>query len=373
MKKKSIKVVLALLVALVCLMMSSCTGCTGCNPTDDSENTENSQHNNTTNSIQVGGVTDSPITRVDTEKILFGSYPQSLVTDNELITQLNGIAGESFVLGDAEKWTDYGYIFEGDGHMWYVDVVNGTERYRGVYFNASRTESQAYNNYTSGNTYWFKYEPISWTVLSEEDGTAFLLCDMIIDAQEYQFNCQTRKLDPFTTQTYVAGTDKFANNYEYSTIRKWLNDNFYNTAFNEIEKDLILTTIVDNSVDSTDCYSNNYVCQNTNDKIFLLSAKEAIAEEYGFSKNATENDSARRKMPTEYAKCQGAYVFNVGSNKNGFWILRSPCYNMDDSVYRVNPEGHLRRKDMTYNGVEVYTAKTGIVPALKISLTTKNQ
>ena len=49
---------------------------------------------------------------------------------------------------------------------------------------------------------------------------------MIIDAQAYQ-NVALQG----SGGEYYQGENKYANNYQYSTIRSWLNDTFYNTAF----------------------------------------------------------------------------------------------------------------------------------------------
>ena len=80
-----------------------------------------------------------------------------------------------------------------------------------------------------------------------------MLCDMIIDSQQFDIS---------------------KNNYEESTIRKWLNQTFYNTAFNEIQKQSIFTTTVDNRAVSTGYSSNQYVCLNTKDKIFEIKRYE---------------------------------------------------------------------------------------------------
>lgn len=72
----------------------------------------------------------------------------------------------------------------------------------------------------------------------------------------------------------------------YSHIRSWLNSTFFETAFNSSKKEKIETTIVDNSASSTLDDSNKYACDNTSDKMFLLSYKEA--------KNYLSSDSKRK-------------------------------------------------------------------------------
>ena len=294
-------------------------------------------------------------------KITFGSYPQTKVTDEALASALNSKAGTLPTSDNSQAWTSYGYYVSGSvgNFMWYIDVEQDGEKYRGVYFTSYRPyimtyissadySSQDDNGYSTSTVYWFKYEPISWTVLSENttDGTALILCDMIIDSQQYD---------------YENGTYK--NNYAESTIRKWLNENFYNTAFNELQKQIILTTTVDNSVESTGYSSNSYACENTQDKVFLLSYQDVINANYGFLSNYSDYDTARQKKPTDYAQAQGAWTSTITDCAgNGYWWLRSPNYDYSNLARVVSVFGHSSGRE------SVNEADGGVVPALQIRL-----
>ena len=284
-----------------------------------------------------------PYTKVDDDTILFGSYPQSEVTDISLKSALDSLAGAT-----STGWTSYGYYISGtaSGYMRYIDIKLYGEKYRGVYFDSYRPDYpdhsssvkdtyQDDNDYVSGKIYWFKYEPISWTILTQESGKALILCDMIIDSQDFD---------------YENGT--YSNNYERSTIRSWLNDTFYNTAFNESQKEIILTTTVDNSAKSTGSDSNPYVCGDTNDEIFLLSYAEA-------AKYLSTNE-LRIKKTTDYAKSQNACTGTTSLHfGNGYWWLRSPSPHFNNYEYYVDFDGSL----YTY---KAYYTLVGIVPALQI-------
>lgn len=304
----------------------------------------------------------------DGDKITFGSYPQSEVTDSSLISTLNSKAGTLPTSSDSQAWTSYGYYISGNvsNFMWYIDVEQGGEKYRGVYFTFYRpyytttTSSNTYqdnNGYTTSTVYWFKYEPISWTILSENttDGTALILCDMIIDSQEYYItDSGTRTID---------GKTVYPNNYAHSTIRKWLNETFYNTAFSELQQQIILTTTVDNSAASTGYSSNSYACENTQDKIFLLSAQEVRNTAYGFASSTSTNDTARIKKTTDYAQAQGAYTStSTDYAGNGRWWLRSPNYYNSNAARDVNFDGYVNRSDRAND------TSYGVVPALWIQL-----
>ena len=166
---------------------------------------------------------------------------------------------------------------------------------------------------------------------------------MIIDSQEFDYNS-------------LYGS--FNNNYAESSIRKWLNKTFYDVAFNDKQKQSILTTSVDNSPTSAGYTSSKFACQNTEDKIFLLSQLEVINGNYGFS-----SDIARQKKTTSYAKAQGAYTYSGGSyDGNGYWILRSPVNGNPNESRGILSYGHPRGYDSVCN------TSNGIVPALQIKL-----
>ncbi len=253
--------------------------------------------------------TPKPYTR-EGNYIYFGSYPQSEVTD----TSLNSILTEA--AGDVAEWTSYDYYINDIvlDFLLYKDVSYNGQKYRGVYLASYRpytTENSGFadeswqdeNGYQINNVYWFKFEPIKWRILSESNGDAFLCSEKILDSQDFHY-----------TKTPTEG--HYPNNYEQSHIRAWLNDIFYNTAFSAEEKNAIKTTTVDNSLSTTGNSNDRYVCNNTNDKLFLLSYEDVNNSSYGFS-----SDSSRIKYPTTYAKVQGA---QVDATYSCVWWLRSP-------------------------------------------------
>ncbi len=292
-------------------------------------------------------------------KIYFGSYPQSEVKNDTLQATLNGKAGALPTSENSQSWTAYeNYYIKNiaSNFMWYIDVEENGAKYRGVYFTEyrpvstdSQTASHQQNNgYSTGTVYWFKYEPISWTVLSENttDNTAFILCDMIIDSQQFDYD----------------GVSS-SNNYAQSTIRAWLNETFYNMVFNEMQKQIILTTEVDNSAKSAGYALSDLGCENTFDKLFLLSYQDMINSTYGYSSDSSVKDAARQKKTTDYAKVQGAYACPMNSIlDNGYWWTRS-LYAYDSKIARVvHYEGDMIGRDY------VYHTFFGIVPALQIKL-----
>lgn len=298
--------------------------------------------------------------------IPFGSYPQSEVTkENDSATYAKLEAAK-------KNWVSYRY-YSGDGSygsmkqgdwMEYADMdINGdgANDYRAVRFtqyrpywtedpSSSDNSYQDNNGYTVNNIYYFKYEPLKWQVLDPTKG--LVLSKSIIDSQAYSNTIYKNGTDAYGNTAYWnnASYTKYANDYATSSIRKWLNEDFYNTAFTSDQKQNILPTTLDNSAYSTD-YSE-YDSVSTTDNVFLLSFSEAQNASYGFT-----NDYTRKAVGTDYAKAQGLYV---NSNKCSNWRLRSAGHSSDDAC-RVNSGGYV----YDYNNVS--DAGSGVRPALRLS------
>lgn len=285
------------LSCVIAVVMILCVGTVlvACNDNPNGGNGGNSGNNGT---VDHGGVTFSTLT--------FGSYPQSEVTDATLTAALADKAGTLPNEGAPANWTDYGYYLQGEKaeYMWYIDLEHDGAKYRGVYFtsyrpyftgSSSNDNEQEDNGYKTEQVYWFKWEPITWRVLEKKDGEALIMADLILDSQAFQ-NEYTSKYSDGSTQYYTnsngAPEGTYANNYRYSTIRSWLNDTFYNQAFTQAEKDKIKTTTVDNSVATTttdDEGNNKFACENTQDKVFLLSFKDVFSPTYGLDSMSYED------------------------------------------------------------------------------------
>lgn len=283
--------------------------------------------------------------------IYFGAYPQTKVTEDDITTELNNMAGTLPTADNSANWTSYGYYIRGSvsNFMWYIDKEYHGEKYRGVYFTSYRPSDPQYdghsyqsnNDYNISTVYWFKYEPIKWRILTESDGKALILADVAIDCQQYD---------------YTGGESYGINNYANSTIRAWLNNTFYNTAFNSLQKELIQLTEIDNSASSTGVSNNKYTCENTNDNIFLLSYKEVTTY--------LTNDSERLMICTDYACSQGC---NKNDYKKCRWWLRSTYHynNGAQAALAVSGSGEIATLRTWSYCKYIYI---GVVPALWIKL-----
>ena len=323
------------------------------------------------------------------EYVSFGYYPQTHVTDSATIAALTSAAGVLPTAENRGRWTSYGYYIAGStatDYMWYIDLVQGDEKYRGVYFTWYRPKRTTFetrldqgvelnnsyqdeNGYLAGTVYWFKYEPIKWRVLEESNGEALLFADRILDSREYSYAPEgwPEREDVFG---HNGGTG-YANNYALSDIRKWLNDTFYNTAFSAEEKQQILLTTVDNSARSTNPNrdaseweggANANACADTEDYVFLLSAQEVTNASYGFYKNPELDGSrsARCKKGTDYALSQGIDKYDIGADDTSAWWLRSADFLNNHCARYVTCTGYAEGREV------VDTSTCGVVPALRI-------
>ncbi len=287
----------------------------------------------------------------------FGSYPQSKVTNSSLVSALNKVS---------KSWVSYGYysgtgsydtMVQGDW-MKYADFTYNGTKYRAVTFSQYRPSwtcnpssagktDQDDNGYTPNNIYYFKYEPLKWRVL--DPSTGFVLCESIVDSQAYNNTI-------YENGNYWNNTEhtQYANDYATSSIRAWLNDNFYNTAFSSSQKASILTSELDNKA-----YDSKYDSKTTYDKVFLLSYSEMQNTAYGFPANRNPSP-ARQAKGTDYAKCQGLYV--EPSSGCAFQRLRSAS-SLSEFTCGVAIEGYLILDDYWI----VLDTGYGVRPALKIS------
>lgn len=299
--------------------------------------------------------------------IEFGSYPQSKVTDSTLISKLE-------TEGSKYKWVDYNYYAgtgdPSDGNMkpvkemmLYKDIPYGGNKYRAVKINQYRpkitcytsSDSNSYqddNGYYMNNVYYFKHEPLKWRVLNVDSG--LVVCDSIIDSQaynNYEIYAESENWGDSENKYY-------ASNWENSSIRAWLNNDFYNTAFSETQQDEIQKVTWENK----SAYMSRYDSNPTSDKITLLSYDDVLNTSYGFS-SSNSNDTARYRKGTDYAKCQG-----LNSGLSDWWRLRSAINS--DGVVEVTHTGIVNDFFYFFDGVG--DTSSGIVPAFKFNLKESN-
>ena len=308
--------------------------------------------------------------------IEFGSYPQSKVTNPRIISVLDG-----FLTDDV--WVSYDYYIgtgtEYDGNMTssdymkYADLKLNGEKYRAVRFSQYRptvtsdvsseaTSVQDNNGYELNTTYFFKYEPLTWTVLDPEEG--YVMSNIAIDAQAYE-NFSYYDPDSFDSASgpmvYNGKDCKYlANDWSKCSLREWLNRDFFNTAFTAEEKAQIGKTYLDN----TNSFSPKYDGAGTFDKIFTISFYDAINSDYGFDEDGSRSDFARIRPATDYAMCQGADVVSyTGGNIPYWWLRTTGLYGA--FAFGVAPGGWIVSSGGGYYNVN--RTDNAVVPAFKFN------
>ncbi len=287
--------------------------------------------------------------------IEFGSYPQSKVTDESIISELNkyeckwtDVTGEIY----SEKLDDYidTVIYS------YADSEHNGEKYRAVKYSDSVAENI---ENTSTEIQWFRYEPIEWVIVDPETG--YILCNDIIDIQQFKHFENGQGL-----------FDSSASQWETSDIRTWLNDEFYYIAFSDNEKLSI----------------NDTKTNVTIDKLVLFSLENVLNSDFGFNTFKAENYNdyyyANETLHRDYTQYSAA--LDVGSSTNK-WLLRKTTGNFTRPavVYQKAPAdfglGDTGKNEsftellckIDYFDHVTADIVAGVVPAMHINLDTFNE
>ena len=294
------------------------------------------------------------------QEVEFGYYPQTEVKDNATLSTLNDAAGNlpvylinpkdgSVLKDEPGKWTLYDYKYvsrlkennsnetveypHDDPTMYYIDIdldKDGKNDYRGVFIRKQRKNcEQVENGYfyegyngnlysgdgSASGVYWFKYEPITWQVMGESGDNYVLKSKIILDAQPYDFEYFGALTRKGKVNGQIQTIVDYTLTWEKSTIRKWLNATFYDTAFTASDKETIVKSSVDNTtiVKQNDgkVYSEFELYQSsadTEDFVYTPSLKEWI-DWYGVTlspENTLPQKTSHATNISDYGVAQGA-------------------------------------------------------------------
>lgn len=189
--------------------------------------------------------------------------------------------------------------------------------------------------------------PVKWRVLHNSGKELFVLSEYILDCRRYH--------------------GEYADiSWRGSDLRKWLNDEFYDAAFNDAEKRIIQTSL---------CADNGEGSPDTEDKVFVLSVSEAK----GLTDKLAQAPCSvrRRTIGTEFSKrktndgCK-LYVYDKKVREDyviendepmgcSWWWLRTQP-DLSSRAYFIGPRSSIR----SYGRVDL--ACYGVRPALKLGL-----
>ena len=170
--------------------------------------------------------------------------------------------------------------------------------------------------------------PIEWQILHKEGSLLFVVSRYALDVQTF-------------AESYE--TDGWAE----SSIRSWLNNEFYNRAFTDQDKKGIVHIAV---FADGNPYADIDPGEDTTDYVFLLSIREA--------ENYFETDEDRECQLTEYAFAQGGTEYYG----NTCWWLRTPVEYADAGM--VDTLG-----EICYDGLYESTDGFAVRPALYVQVT----
>lgn len=212
------------------------------------------------------------------DRFLFGEYPQTLAHP-DAVAQM-------------------GTIPDVDG---YYTSAFDNERYAKLVATPGVEDSDFQNGHPviSGETYFFKVEPVSWMVLENNANEVFVYSEFLLDTKRF---------------------DDFDSDWATSVIRSWLTTSMYPTLFTPAQRLSIQSTTLDNQ---TTAYLPAPNQANTTDHLFLLSHQDAIEQAYGFD-DFDQIVANRTALTTDYALARGTYVsFAITHQNHGQWWLRS--------------------------------------------------
>lgn len=289
----------------------------------------------------------------------YGEYPQSQVTNTKELAGLEAMSEDNWYPmenpyitytkgADAEQTIAYGYY----GNNCYL-------RMKMKDTNCSSSDRNGYYTWEDADTYhYFKFEPITWRILSVgDDGTnALAVSDQVLDCQVFNYTSKN---------IYFNGSSRNACDWKYSTLRSFMNS--YDASSNASKADYSeygfkflafadeeLAAIPANKISNKEGAYANIYGSSTNDQFFCLSYKQLKNTKYGFN-----SDEERTAYASDYAKQLGAF----GHASTSFWWTRS-AGNDYKYVSCVDYMGDIHKggDKVSYNDI-------GVRPAMYIDLT----
>ena len=264
-----------------------------------------------------------PVLSNDKKTVTFGLYPQTLVTDANLLKRLDS--------HETTKSSNGYYTLNGE----YFVKINAHPYDKRYVFNDL---TKIYD----GDAYWFKCEPIQWSIIHCYRDVYLLRCRHIIDLHRYHDSVKETRLGLF--KKAIPG------DYMYSELRSWLNNEFVRKAF------LSDTSALLSASDIKDCMSEAYshFSELDSDKVFLLPS-------YVYSKCAHLNEFTGYRF--SYIGHLSDYVLARGADLESFY------WSTDDAllsglecarVYSITSSNEYSRK--------VTDERVGVIPIIAVKL-----
>ena len=183
--------------------------------------------------------------------IQYGIYPQNVITDPDEIRYLNRVSDSFPVLENGWHMID-------DHPFLKIHPTPASEEYC---FNP------AYGPINPEKEYWFHVSPVSWSIMSSDSSGNYLVAaDFVLD-----------RAPCFNSPYEGKQNGHYANAWEDSEIRRFLHNEFFETAFRFSKKEYIVESVVDNSPLSMDYREEEEENgKDTTDRFFLPSYMDLL-------------------------------------------------------------------------------------------------
>ena len=273
--------------------------------------------------------------------IEFGTYPQTFYsTSSEGLT----LTDETYTLYNNAKDNagikkDYKVYKDASGNK-YVEITTVRSSFeKGWKYSDNTTYIEG-----STTTAYFKLEPIIWEIIGVADSKN--------EIRRGGYDGKTAGVKLLLNSVKELTAMKFGetNAYANSTIKSYLEGEFYTYAFTSEEK----SKISKKAIVTTD--KTTIGNEDTNSTVFLLSYKDLNTTYYTSNK-------ARIKWPTDYAGANFADRRINEANYGGKYWSRSMYESNTDAAYCVDEDGN----SMSY-GFSGLNVKYGVVPALFLNI-----
>lgn len=242
--------------------------------------------------------------------IYLGSYPQTEVTGAELTSDIIN-AEYSGTKSSSDAWV------------------------KGIKYRRINEEAAVNNEYFGqGKEYrYFRWEPIKWRVLENNDGVLTVMADKGMDCSSYG----------------SIGTD---GSLSSTAIRNWLSSTFYSAAFNSDDRRAI---------------QEGYQASGASARINLLSSSEMSKQAYGFLADSNRESKSRQMKISDYAHARGGNMSQGGSTAGNCWWWLGTMGTDENAVACVTEHGGIEKA-----GHIADDAHGAVVPKLNVKLGNEN-
>lgn len=201
--------------------------------------------------------------------------------------------------------------------------------------NNSVQKLPTYEKLKPGNIIWLGLNPIPWQVVDKKDGKVLIVSKFALECQPYN-----RVFEH--------------SDWKNSSLRRWLNEDFFENIFSDDEKRFVENVYIDNNCDIS--FENKE--DNKADKMFLLSDKEVL--------KYFKTEEERLARITEFAK--GKILWQSFDHYCHWWLRTDSLDTIGASYVTYNGDISYRGGIIVSNGFDQYFDHYGVRPAMYLKL-----